>query len=69
MPKEKFIRKCPKCKSTKGFEVTYNIGGDGMEIRDFKGNVKDAERSVTDMDNHITCLDCGANLDEYNVQL
>jgi hypothetical protein len=55
----RYLRKCPHCKSNKGFEMSYVIKGSGHEIRDFKGNVIDAVRhSADDLDNYVTCLDC-----------
>lgn len=56
----KRVRKCPHCKSNKGFELTYGIVGSGMVKMDFKGRTMDAERHVyDDMPRDVSCLNCG----------
>jgi len=57
-------RKCPYCGGIKGFVVTYQIKGNGSEIRTFKGKVFDAQRElVDDLDPYAYCLDCGKGID------
>lgn len=65
-PKRK-IRKCPNCKSTKGFELSYVITGNGTVKMDFKRNTLTAERETFDhLDSYAHCLNCGKSIDaEY----
>ena len=65
------IRKCPYCKSKKGFKYTYGITGNGSEVRDFEGNVIDSERETFDDIDYYTicCLNCNAKLDYEKLDL
>ena len=63
------IRKCPKCKSKKGYRYEYRIRGSGSESRDFKNNVIDAERVVVDdvCAYSNRCLECKGSIDYEKV--
>lgn len=63
-----YIRQCPRCKSNKGIRVDYTIISTGHEIRDFRGNVSDADQDTGSTTDDITCLNCGADLRRYNVE-
>jgi hypothetical protein len=66
----RYYRKCPHCKSNKGFILRYEIGGYGHEIRDFKGNVIGADREeVNDNDHQVQCLNCQKLIETDNVQI
>ncbi len=68
---ENKIRKCPYCKSKKGYEYNYSITGHGSEKRDFEGNVMDAHRETfDDVDEYtIFCLNCNSKLDIKRLDL
>ena len=62
------VRKCPHCKSKKGFEVTIMLGGYQTYICDFNGKVIDTERVGADsVDKHVSCLDCKKTIRTENV--
>jgi len=62
-------RKCPHCKSTKGFRINYEVFGHGTEDRSFKGVVIDADREVVEnVDNYVECLSCGEKIDRECVR-
>lgn len=62
-------RQCPHCKGKKGFQLNYQIKGNGMETRDFQGNVIYAERDeFADNDSTVTCLECGGHIDTEKVE-
>jgi hypothetical protein len=66
----RYIRKCPKCKSNKGFKVEYIIHGNGFEIRNFKGKVIDCERNQFDDSGHVVqCIVCGHFIEIEKVQI
>jgi len=53
------IRKCPFCKSKKGFEITFWLGGIDKIQSDFNGNILNREREGTDkLDLFASCLNC-----------
>jgi len=62
-------RKCPHCKSTKGFRISYEVFGHGTEDRDFKGRVIDATREIVEnTDSHTECLSCGKQIPREDVR-
>lgn len=62
-------RQCPYCKSKKGFELKYSIGGCGMVKMNFKGKTLDAEREVFDtIDSYANCLECGKSIETEYLQ-
>lgn len=65
------IRKCPHCKSTKGYKYDYRIGGYGSVTMDFKGNTIDCERNtIDDVDYYsVTCINCNSKLDAEKVDV
>ena len=64
------IRKCPFCKSKKGFEIHISIGGYEIKHMSFKGKVLFQERSGADNISHyVTCLNCGKSIDSEKVYL
>jgi hypothetical protein len=66
----KKYRKCPFCKSKKGFKMTYHIGGTGSQTFDFKGNILDSERETFDSnDPTVECLNCHRQIDIERVQI
>lgn len=63
------IRQCPKCKSKKGFELRYSVGGHGCVTMTFKGKTIDSEREVFDtIDHYANCLNCGFSIDAERLQ-
>lgn len=63
-------RRCPKCKSKKGFLINYVIHGYGHEIRSFEGEVLDADRNVyDDTENWASCINCGENIDSNKLEI
>lgn len=63
------FRKCPKCKSSKGFRHDYQIGGHGFEVRNYKGETLEAEREVIDInESKVSCIECGYRIDADKVK-
>lgn len=53
------IRKCPHCKSNKGFEVTIHLGGQQYEQYSFAGKLLGLDRQGTDgAEKYVQCLSC-----------
>lgn len=64
------IKKCPHCKSKKGFRHDYLITGYGYEIRNFNGDVIDANRETFDKSSdYVECLNCGKPIDSEKVDI
>lgn len=67
--KHRKFRQCPHCKSKKGFELRYAICGSGMVQMNFKGQTLDADRHVSDRNEHyVECLNCHKNIEIERVQ-
>lgn len=50
--------------------MRYQIGGYGVEIRNFKGKVLDADREeVNEKEWCVTCLDCKKPIEIEKVQI
>lgn len=63
------IRKCPYCKSIKGFEANYSIEGNGTFIVDFKGFILHSERETFDkFGPFVNCSNCGKSIDIESVE-
>lgn len=63
------MRQCPKCKSKKGFELRYSIGGYGSVEMNFKGLTINSEREQFDtLDHYANCLNCGFSIDTDRLQ-
>ena len=70
MNKEKKIRKCPHCKSNKGFSISFRIQGmHNMDVS-FKGEILNSERSThDDIESYGACLNCGRSLPIENLKI
>lgn len=65
----KKVRKCPHCKSNKGFEYSYGIVGNGIVHATFNGKTIHSEREVFDQaPNYVECLNCHKSIDVEKVK-
>ena len=73
MSKSKLLRKCPHCKSNKGFVIRFRVFGHREEIRDFKGNVLESDvadyAEVCEPDPWVECVSCKHTIDSYLVDI
>jgi hypothetical protein len=70
MSNPKKYRKCPHCKSVKGFRVTIILAGYQEEVRDFSGNMIDASRHGADrVEKMVECLECKKLIPTENVKI
>jgi len=65
------IRKCPHCKSAKGYTYDYTISGHGSETRNFKGHVIEAHRSMRDNVDYysVKCINCDKYIDTDRLEV
>ncbi len=64
------LRKCPFCKSGKGFITTTYIGGYQIDTYDFLGNLLDSDRlGADDTEKQVECTECGKHFPIENVKI
>jgi hypothetical protein len=64
------FRRCPRCKSRKGFSLNIQLGGYQDMAMDFKGKILSSKREGVDKTPHwATCLSCGKAIETERLQL
>lgn len=70
MSSERKIRKCPHCKSKRGFQIYISLGGHEHKEMDFNGKLLKQDRDGTDdIDKYASCLDCNKLIDSKKLDL
>lgn len=70
MSRETKYRKCPHCKSTKGFRIMVWLGGYEEVTVNFSGKELDRKREGGDkVENYATCLSCNRTIDTENLKI